>query len=397
MRLPLLLILPVLLLGVLADWYICRALRLRCSHGRRFWYPFSVISAVLFQVALVVLIAIPKKGGSDAALVELMWILYAYFSVYLPKYLFVLIDLLGKIPCLVGARRLRGFSYAGIVVSVAAFFLMWWGAIVNRFNIDIEEVEFSHPLVPQDFDGYRIVQLSDLHVGSYGTDTAFISKLVERVNALDPDLILFTGDLVNRKTTELEPFAVVLSRLKAPDGVFSVLGNHDYGDYYNWPSPGAKAENMNQLLAHQRDMGWQLLRNRTQVLHRGSDSINIIGVDNIGDPPFPRYGDLDAAYPTLSDSTFKILMSHNPSHWTDDLRDSGTLIPLTLAGHTHAMQISLGRKWSPGIFKYRTWGGMYSDSTDQSLYVNIGIGEVGIPARIGATPEVTLITLRSDD
>lgn len=397
MRLPLLLILPVLLLGVLVDWYICRAVGRRCTHGRRFWYPFSVISAVVLQVALVVLIAIPKKAGSDAALVDIMWVLYAYFSVYLPKYLFVLVDLVGKIPCLFGGKRLRGFSWAGIVVAVATFLLMWWGALINRYNIDVETVEFAHPLVPKDFDGYRIVQLSDLHVGSYGTDTAFVSKLVSRVNELHPDVILFTGDLVNRKTSELRPFTDVLSRLKAPHGVYSVLGNHDYGDYYNWPDSQAKIENMDELLALQSGMGWELLRNRTEVLSRGNDSINLIGVDNIGDPPFPRYGDLGAAYPTLSDSTFKILMSHNPAHWTDDLRDSGTRIPLTLSGHTHAMQMSLGRKWSPGVFKYPTWGGMYVDSTGQSLYVNIGIGEVGIPARIGATPEVTVITLRHDD
>ncbi len=397
MRLPLLLILPVLLIGILVDWYICRAVSRRCTRGRRFWYPFSVVTAVIFQVALVVLIAIPKRAGSNEALLEIMWILYAYFSIYLPKYLFVLVDLIGKIPCLFGRRRLRGFGVAGIAVGVVTFGLMWWGALVNRYNIDVEEVEFAHPLVPEAFDGYRIVQLSDLHVGSYGTDTTFVSALVDRVNALNPDLILFTGDIVNRQTSELAPFRSVLSRLKARHGVYSVLGNHDYGDYYNWPSPETKQQNMNQLVADQESMGWKLLRNRTEVLRRGADSINLIGVDNIGDPPFPRYGSLSEAYPTLCDSTFKILMSHNPAHWTGDLRNSGSRIPLTLAGHTHAMQMSLGRKWSPGVFKYPTWGGMYADSTGQSLYVNIGIGEVGIPARIGATPEVTLFTLRHHD
>lgn len=397
MRLPLLLILPVLILGILVDWYICRAVSRSCNHGRRFWKPFSVVSSVVLQLALVVLIVIPKRAGSDDALLDIMWILYAYFTIYIPKYLFVIVDLIGKIPCMWHGRRIPGFGVAGTVIGVVVFLLLWWGALVNRYNIDVEEVEFSHRLVPDAYDGYRIVQLSDMHVGSYGNDTTFVAKLVDRVNALQPDVILFTGDIVNRKTSELEPFVNVLSRLHAPDGVYSVLGNHDYGDYYNWPTPEAKEANMNRLLEAQKAMGWDLLRNRTQVLHRGNDSINLIGVDNIGDPPFPRYGDLSAAYPTLDDSTFKILMSHNPAHWVEDIKNKDSRIPLTLSGHTHAMQMSIGRLWSPGVFKYPTWGGMYGDDSDQWLYVNIGTGEVGIPARIGATPEVTLITLKSHE
>ena len=396
MRLPLLLIIPILIIGIIVDRYIYCAVKNRCTHWRKFWLPFTKYSSIGLQMALLVLILIPKKHGSNEGLVELMWTLYCYFSIYLPKYVFVVVDLIGRIPSLFHRKRLRGFSTAGIVLAVLTFCLMWWGAVINRYNIDVEEVEFSHPLMPKDFDGYRIVQISDLHVGSYGTDTTYLAELVERINSLKPDVILFTGDIVNRRTSELTPFMSTLSRLSAPDGVFSVLGNHDYGDYYAWPTPADKEANMQQLLDAERDMGWDLLRNRTHVLRRGNDSINLIGVDNIGDPPFPRYGDLGIAYPTLQDSTFKILMSHNPAHWTDDIAAKDLQIPLTLAGHTHAMQMSIGRRWSPCVFKYRTWGGLYDDDHGQSLYVNTGIGEVGIPARIGATPEVTLFTLRAE-
>ena len=208
-------------------------------------------------------------------------------------------------------------------------------------------------------------------------------------------MVLFTGDIVNRHTSELRPFVSTLSRIKAP--VYSVLGNHDYGDYYHWADATAKEANQQELYTLQREMGWQLLNNESRTLRRGNDSIVVIGVENIGDPPFPVYGDLDAAYPgDLDDPSFKILMSHNPAHWVEDIKDSPDKnIALTLAGHTHAMQVELFGL-SPAAFRYDTWAGMYAD-TDSAhrLYVNIGLGEVGIPARIGATPEITQITLRS--
>lgn len=178
-------------------------------------------------------------------------------------------------------------------------------------------------------------------------------------------------------------------------GVYSILGNHDYGDYYNWTSPEAKKENMQLLKDLQAGMGWNMLNNASRTFYNDGDSIVLIGVENIGDPPFPVYGDLEKAYPfDLADPAFKILLSHNPAHWTEDIREApDKIIPLTLSGHTHAMQMSLGRI-SPAAFRYSTWGGMYGDTGNaHRLYVNIGDGEVAIPARIGATPEITLFTL----
>lgn len=394
MRLALVLILPLLLVGLLLDWYIVRAVRRRCRAARRFWLPVALWSAVLCQLAAVVAVCWPKREGGDGELLALMWILYSYLSVYIPKALFCLIDLIGKIPCLFGRRRLPGFGTAGIAVALAAFGIIWWGALVNRYNIDVRRVHFADSRLPDAFNGLVVAQISDLHVGSYGNDTAYVSRLVDKINSLSPDIVVFTGDIVNRRSDELAPFVAPLSRIKAPMGVYSVLGNHDYGDYYNWPDSAAKQADLRQLVDMQARMGWNLLLNRTAMLRAGADSIALVGVENVGDPPFRCYGDLDAAYPgDLADPVYKILLSHNPAHWVMDIKDSPDKnIPLTLSGHTHAMQMEVFG-FSPATFRYPTWGGMYADSDAHSLYVNIGIGEVAIPARIGATPEITLFTL----
>ena len=396
MRLPLLLILPILILDILADWYICRAVWRRCTRGARFWRPISLWSSIVLGVGLLAAIAWPKKSASDYDLTGLMWFLYCYFSIYVPKYLFIIIDLLGKVPQLWHRRRIKGFAHAGITVAVLTFGLMWWGALVNRYRIEVKEIEFADPSMPSSFEGLTIAQISDLHTGSYGSDTTYVAKVVETVNALHPDIIVFTGDIVNRRSKELKPFVSTLSRLNAPLGVYLVLGNHDYGDYYAWDSAADKEANMQELYRMQHDMGWTLMNNSAHTFHAGPDSLVLIGVENIGDPPFPIYGDLDKAYPgDLADSAFKILLSHNPAHWVDDIAGSPDKnIALTLSGHTHAMQMELFGL-SPATFRYDTWGGMYADiDSTRRLYVNIGIGEVGVPARIGATPEITLFTLR---
>lgn len=392
MRFPLIPVLVLLLVNCGIDLYIYRALLKRTAN--RLWSRIQLWCAALFFIAMIVIICLPKRQGDDGAFLALMWCLYAYLSIYLSKYLFVVFDLIAKLPQLWHRRRSKTVTAAGIVMAVACFLLLWWGALINRYNIDIKKVEFASAEVPVGFDGFRIVQISDLHTGSYGSDDSFLTKLVEQVNGLNPDMIVFTGDIVNRHSDELEPFVSTLSRFEAP--VYSVLGNHDYGDYYHWPDAAAKQANHRKLFDLQKAIGWQLLNNESRTLRQGNDSIVLIGVENIGDPPFPVYGDLDKAYQgDLADPAFKILMSHNPAHWVEDIKDSPDKnIALTLSGHTHAMQLEfLGI--SPAAFRYDTWGGMYADADSaHRLYVNIGLGEVGIPARIGATPEITLITLR---
>ncbi len=397
MRLPLVLMLPLLVLGILTDWYIYRAVRVRVAAS---WLrKLQLVSALFFNAFLVALTFWPKKTVGDESLIFIMWGLFGYFSIYFPKYVFVLIDLLASIPCLFKHKRWRWLSFTGAGAAVVIFVLMWWGAWNASHNIEVKTVYISNSELPQSFNGLRAVQISDLHVGTYGTDTAFVSKLVDKVNSLQPDVIFFTGDIVNRRTEEILPFVNVLSQLKAPLGVFSVLGNHDYGDYFNWPDSLSKRENLQQLIDIQELMGWNLLNNRTEFLRTGCDSVAVVGVENIGDPPFHVYGNLEEAYPgQLDDGAFKVLLSHNPAHWQNDIMGHADKnIALTLSGHTHAMQMELFGK-SPAALRYPFWGGRYDDeeNSDKELYVNIGTGEVGIPARIGATPEITLLIFNSD-
>lgn len=395
MRLPIVLMISVIAIGLLVDYYIYRAMRTRLT--RYPWaakaYAWSSLAMIIY---LIVTISLPRRSGSDDGLLVVMWLLFGYMTVYFPKYLFVIIDLIARIPQLFKHKRLKWLSRGGIAVSVILFVAMWWGALINRFNVQVKEVEVEIAGLPKAFKGYRIVQFSDFHVGTYGDDDTYVRKVVEEINSLKPDLILFTGDIVNRNTHELQPHVAALSGLRAKDGVYSILGNHDYGDYTDWPSPEAKAENMELMYRLQQQMGWKMLNNdHVSIIRQPGDTLVLIGVENIGDPPFPRYGSLEKAYPTASDSHTKILMSHNPAHWVDDIADNDSAnIALTLSGHTHAMQIEvLGL--SPAVFRYKTWGGLYSDKNNHhKLYVNIGLGTVGLPMRLGATPEITLITLK---
>lgn len=394
MRLPIALMLVVLIINLAVDAYIYIASRRRCkSH----WPSrLQLWSAIAIYIALIVTLCMPRRSGSDDELVVIMWLLFGYFTILIPKILFVIIDLIAKTPRLFKHRRLRAVSYAGAILAVVTFILMWWGALINRFRIQEREVTVEIAGLPEAFDGYRIVQFSDLHSGTYRSDTSFVANLVDRINALNADAVMFTGDIVNRRTEEILPFVHTLSRLHARDGVFSILGNHDYGDYSDWSSPEEKRRQFELLDTIQSErMGWNLLRNEHAAVYRDADSIIVIGVENVGDPPFHVYGSLPDSYPTLTDANTKILLSHNPAHWVSDIADNDSIIiALTLSGHTHAMQIEMfGR--SPAVFRYPTWGGLYADrDSNHRLYVNIGIGTVGIPMRLGATPELTIITLR---
>ncbi len=383
----------LIVVNVFVDIYIWRCI---VNKERKRW-PGVVYawSSLFFIIFIIVTVALPRRSGSDTVLLAVMWMLYTYLSVYISKYVFCIISFIGLIPRLWRGKRWRAMNIIGSVAAIAVFVTMWWGALINRTRYQIKEVEIEFADLPDAFDGYRVLQFSDFHVGTYGSDTTFVSEIVDVINNQSADLVLFTGDIVNRRTDELLPQVKPLSRLKAADGVYSILGNHDYGDYKKWPSAEMKSENMDMMYRLQRDMGWNLMNNRSEYIRRGNDSIALIGVENWGDPPFTVYGDLDKAYPMQSDSTFKILMTHNPAHWSEKIADNDTVnIALSLSGHTHAMQCQIG-SWSPAEWRYDNWGGLYDDlSSRHKLYVNIGLGTVALPARIGATPEITVLTLR---
>lgn len=393
MRIPIVMLIVTIVLSIAVDGYLYFAARNRVAS--KIPARIQLYSAIALYVLLIVGVCLPMRSGNAGVFLAKMWVLFSYITFIVAKLVFVVFDLIAAIPILFKHRRLKWLSIAGGALAVISFLTMWWGALVNRFNIATEEVTITIDDLPESFDGYRIVQLSDLHVGTYGSDISFVSKLVDYVNSLNPDIILFTGDIVNRKSDELKPFVATLSRLEAKDGVYSILGNHDYGDYFDWDSEADKAASRDSLLSMQKEMGWRLLLNEYELIRRGGDSIAVVGVENVGDPPFKVYGDLMSSYPDLTDDVTKILLTHNPAHWQMEIADRDDInIDLTLSGHTHAMQMS-AFGWSPAAWRYENWGGLYFDKSDRHpLYVNIGVGTVGMPMRIGATPEVTVFTLK---
>ncbi len=289
----------------------------------------------------------------------------------------------------------RGFvRSAGLIVAGIPFASMLYGITKGKYNFRVNKVKLSFDNLPKAFEGFKIVQISDIHSGSFDNIEA-INDGIALVNKQEADVILFTGDLVNNDSREILPYIENFKDLHASHGVYSVLGNHDYGDYKQWESSEAKNENMNLLYKFQKEMGFKLLNNKNAIISKGDDSIGIYGVENWGNPPFPQRGDLDLALEGKESEQFKILMSHDPTHWDKKVIDHPVHIDLTLSGHTHGMQFGVdipGFKWSPIKYIYPQWAGLYKKKK-QLLYVNRGFGFLGFPGRVGIWPEITLIEL----
>lgn len=313
-----------------------------------------------------------------------------FITIALPKILFFIITLL-DIPFRIFFKwRVYPFSVVGLLVGVAVIYIAIYGSTVGKTKFDVKQVEFSSPNLPESFDGYRIVQISDLHMGNWEGNKVPIEKLVKLINEQKADAVMITGDLVHNSATELDGFESILSQIKAPNGVYSILGNHDYGLYKRWENKEKEIQNLNSLKQRQAKMGWKMLNNEHTFLVKGNECISLIGVENEGKPPFPQYGDLTKAIADTEPCSFKLLLSHDPSHWRGEALDKG--IDLMLAGHTHATQFSIG-SFSFASLVYDEWGGLYKEG-NQGLYVNVGIGHVMLPFRFGAWPEITVITLK---
>jgi uncharacterized protein len=269
--------------------------------------------------------------------------------------------------------------------------------ITNRYNYKVKRIRLSFGNLPAAFKGMKIVQISDIHSGSFDHHDA-VARGVEKVLAENADLIFFTGDLVNNKAEEIKPYMDIFSRLKAPMGVYSTLGNHDYGDYVEWDSPQAKVANLEELKQIHGRMGWKLMMNEHVVLEKGGDQIAVIGIENwSAKAGFPKYGDMRKAYDGLPQKQvpFKILLSHDPSHFDAQVTTQYKDVDLTLSGHTHGMQFGVeipGFKWSPVKYVYNKWAGLYQVGA-QYLYVNRGYGFLGYPGRLGIMPEITVFEL----
>lgn len=322
------------------------------------------------------------------------WLMKLFFGLLLcvavPKLFFTVVSLVGRgVGLLVPYASTVG-NITGIAVAAITCVAFFYGFTRGWKRLEVKETTFASASIPEAFDGYRIVQLSDLHIGTFGSDTTFIRELVERVNALRPDLIVFTGDLVNDSPVELDPYMEILPQLKAPDGVYSILGNHDYCTYRRYDTADGAVRSLAELKRRQSEFGWNLLLNENRTIRREADSIALIGVENDGRPPFPSRGDLTAAMKGVPEDAFKILLSHDPTHWRREVIPT-TDIDLTLSGHTHAMQLMIGG-FSPARWSYPEWGGFYRDG-GQTLHVSLGAGGT-VPFRFGAWPEINVITLQ---
>ena len=400
MRLPVIMMSILFIVNFCADFIIWRDVK-RSFKNR--WQTKAVIALLLSIWALLIIAVLSPRRDAGADLQPIMWMLYTFLSLFIPKLLYALFSLLSRVSLFWRAKHLSVLKYIGGVLAIVSFVAIWWGALVTRNDIEVTRQTVKFENLPKSFDDCKIVHISDIHAGTWGTDTAFLSNMVDTVNALNPDLVLFTGDIVNRNTKEIYPFVNALSRLKAKQGVYSVLGNHDYGDYMDWSSAIERERNNRELIDVQNKMGWRMLNNEHCWVRKDNDSIAIIGVENWGEPPFSVYGDLRKAYSNLNDENFKVLLTHNPEHWKREVSEISN-IDLSLSGHTHGMQFVLqfgDWKWSPAEWKYKEWGGLYTkenpEGKELKLYVNIGLGEVALPFRLGATPEVTLLTLKKEN
>jgi len=291
-----------------------------------------------------------------------------------------------------GIPRSTFLSWLGLGLGGTLFGTLLFG-FGNKYNYQVKKIKLRFENLPDAFKGMRMVHISDIHSGSF-QDIRAVNKGIDLILKQQPDIIVFTGDLVNDRATEMEPYENSFGRLTAPLGVFSTLGNHDYGDYVQWPSAQAKMDNLEALKKVHARMGWRLLMNEHVVLEKKAEKIALLGIENWGAKArFPKYGKMDLAYPGTENIPFKILLSHDPSHWDAQILSEYPSIDLMLSGHTHGMQFGLENpyfKWSPVQWMYKQWAGLYEQGK-QKLYVNRGYGFIGYPGRVGILPEITVI------
>lgn len=317
-----------------------------------------------------------------------------FFLFYSPKLIFILLNGLGNLfrkCCILSSRVLKMLA---TWFAICLFLLLLYSITLGRYNYKIETVKVYVSHLPVAFQDFRIVQLSDIHLGSYGESYKGIEKLVEDVNGLHPDLIVFTGDMVNNFAAEMTPWIESFRQLKAPYGKFAITGNHDYGDYTRWPDVQAKKKNMQQFFVNMQQMGFHMLNNSHIPLVKGQDTLWLAGVENWGNPPFPRYGKLNLAIDSIPQHSPILLLSHDPSHWRAEILQHPSVF-LTLSGHTHAMQMGFRigkKKWSPAQYIYPEYDGLYQNG-NQYLYVSRGQGYLGFPGRIGLRPIITELIL----
>ena len=366
---------------------------------------------VLSSLAVLALFIYALSSGQARTNPKMMYIFGFFLAFFVPK-LLLIIFMFGEdiVRFFVGLFAKIGGNEAGfylpsrrkfissIALGVAAipFASLLYGMYRGKYNYKVLKYALEFEDLPDSFDGYTLTQISDVHSGSFDNKKK-IAYGIDLINQQKSDVILFTGDLVNNLASEMTPWKELFGSLMATDGVFSVLGNHDYGDYVSWNSDTEKRENLSALKNLQKEMGWRLLLNENTTLEKNGETIKLIGVENWGAGGFKKAGDLQKACEGIETNDFKILMSHDPSHWQQQVKGNKKNIHLTLSGHTHGMQFGIEIpgwfKWSPVKYRYENWAGIYEEF-GRYINVNRGFGYLGYPGRVGIWPEVTVITLK---
>lgn len=374
-------LIPLLLLILLPDLYIWwNFTRLQAG----IWRSILLFAPTILSLLCLLLLLCQVRVG---LLMQVAFLLFICIAV--PKLVFVIFDLLGRGTGFFSHAAALWFTRMGIIMAVLTASVQIYASLFGWQRIETKVTHIGMSNLPKAFEGYRIVQISDLHVGSYAGDDRFVRRMVDSVNAQKPDLIVFTGDIVNASSEELPPYLDALSRLKAKDGIYAILGNHDYCIYHPGLTPVQQATELRHIINTERRLGWQVLLNENRPVTRKGDTLYIAGVENIGKPPFPERGDLHKAMNGIPPTACTILLSHDPWHWRHGIWGE-TSVPLTLSGHTHALQMQIG-SFSPAQWLMPEWGGLYRHG-NQQLYVSTGIGG-SVPYRLGAWPKVEVIIL----
>lgn len=392
-----LLCLIILIIDVLAFYWLQSITQLLASST-----IISVINTLfwVFAIGLITSILVLKIRLDDIDPLRKHRLISSFYGLailsFFPKLIFVIIiSILYFANYFIPVTESRVIvPLTGLLSGLLPFVVILYSIFKAAYRFKLHHITISHHNLPQSFSGLRIVQISDIHLGSFNYRYHILDRAIHQINHLKPDLIFMTGDLVNNFSWELRGWEPTFKKLSAKKGMFAILGNHDYGDYSKWKSPKAKHENFSTIKQFYRNIGFNLLLNSSEIIWKDNEQIALIGVENWGKPPFKQYGNLDVALKPVEEIPFKILLSHDPSHWAEEVLWN-TDIALTLSGHTHGMQVGFqykNLKWSPIKYKYKHWAGLYNKG-NQYLYVNRGLGWLGFPGRIGMRPEITLIEL----
>ncbi len=395
-----------LLLLVFFQWYSYQALKTAISN-RWILYGYVFFTVIIVGNLLFYTLILERNTTNEPRLMYAIGfflsllifqllvsvILLAEDVFRIPQALYSFLKRVPEQTQFIPSRR-KIISQIALGLASIPFASLLYGMYRGKYNYKVLSYNLEFEDLPDAFDGFKITQISDIHSGSFDNQTK-VQYGVDLVNQQKSDLVLFTGDLVNNRADEIKPWIKIFNKIKAEFGVFSILGNHDYGDYMRWESPAAKRKNMEDLYDAHNEMGWDLLLNESRFIEKDGDRLAIIGVENWGSG-FKKAGDLNKALNNVSEKDFKILLTHDPSHWEAQVIPHPFKIHLTLSGHTHGMQFGIEIpgiiKWSPAKWRYKQWAGVYGENK-QYLNVNRGFGYLAYPGRVGMWPEVSVITL----